>query len=128
MIPKILEDLQNPAVITAGATVIIALIGILKFVIPSQKTKRGVSRREMINIVKEDIHILTSSTQGRAAWQRTVAISQKYEGGGLGPKIGTLAELLAVRDSKYKANKWIELISVALEELIQEGYRGKLGL
>ena len=123
MLLRIIEDLQNPVVITAWATAIIALIAILKFVIFPKKSKR-----EMINIVKDDIHILTSSTQGRTAWQRTVAISQEYEGDGLGPKIGTLAELLAVKDSKYRENKWIELISVALEELIQEGHRGKLGL
>ena len=128
MLSKILEDLQNPVVITAWATATIALIAILKFVIPSKKLQPERSKREMINIVKDDIHILIASTQGRVVWQRTVTISQEYEGGGLGPKIGTLAELLAVKDSKYRENKWIELISVALEELIQEGHRGKLGL
>ena len=82
----------------------------------------------MIDIIKDDVLILISSVQGRAIWQKTVFISRKYQGNGKGPKVGTLAELLAVKDSKYKADEWQWLIPVALEELKNEGYRDKMGL
>ena len=134
---EIIEFLKNPALVGVGAlsAAVVAIIAILKFVIPKKKTQRQKSiepkkttKREMIDIIKDDVLILISSVQGRAIWQETVFISQKYQGNGKGPKVGTLAELLSVKDSRYKEDKWQWLIPVALEELKREGYGDKLGL
>ena len=132
---EIIEFLKNPALVGAWAAVIVAIITVLKFVVPRKKSKRlksvtsaKATKREMIDIIKDDVLILISSVQGRAIWQKTVFISRKYQGNGKGPKVGTLAELLAVKDSKYKEDEWQWLIPVALEELKREGYRENLGL
>ena len=132
---KIIEFLEDPALVAAWAAAVVAIIAVLKFVVPKKKTERLKSvvpkkptKREMIEIIKDDVLILISSVQGRAIWQKTVYISQMYQGDGKGPKVGTLAELLAVKDSKYKEDEWQWLIPVALEKLKNEGYRDKLGL
>lgn len=121
--------------IGALAAAVVAIIAVLKFIASRKKIERlkgvvpeQITKREMINRIKDDVLILISSVEGRAIWQKTVFISQKYQGNGKGPKVGTLAELLAVKDSKYKEDEWQWLIPVALEELKREGYRSSLGL
>ena len=135
MIEEMLANFENPAFVGAWAAVVVAIITVLKFVVPRKKSKRlksitpqKTTKREMIDIIKDDVLILISSVQGRTIWQKTVFISQKYQGNGKGPKVGTLAELLAVKDSKYKEDEWQWLIPVALEELKRDGYRENLGL
>ena len=86
---------------------------------------------------------MVSSVQGGVAWREIVALSQTYEGAGIGPRVDTLTELLGVNaeskfisklksmfklKSKYKKDKWMMQIPVALEELKKEGHRVNLGL
>lgn len=84
----------------------------------------------MVDILKVELLLLVSSLQGRMIWTETVKMSQTFEGGGIGPRVGRLAELLGSHadsrskigskfkfKSRYKKDKWMWLIPVALEEL-----------
>ena len=85
------------------------------------------STREMIDIVKADILVLTSAADGRKKWQNIFKTAQTLEG--LGPHIRQLAGLLATkkvgmkRDKKYLSVKWVWIIPAAIEELHNEGYK-----
>ena len=79
----------------------------------------------MVDILKIEILRVVSSVQGRDLWLKMVALSKEFEGGGIGPRADSLADLLG---SKYKRKKWLWLIPVALEELKREGYGNLLGL
>ena len=116
--------------ISAVAAAISAFLAGLAFLF-----SRRVSRREMVDILKLEILKVVSTVQGREAWLTMVAVSQRYDGAGVGPRMDRLAGLLGVmyqskrkRKSKYQKDKWMALLPIALEELKQEGYRGLLGM
>lgn len=96
---------------------------------------RRVSRRERVDILKLETLQVVSTVQGREAWIKIVTISRMYEGGGVGPRMESLAGLLGImyqskrkRKSKYQKDKWVALLPIALEELKKEGYRNLLGM
>ena len=146
---KIVEYLNNPVHVSATAAALSALCALLTFLF--FLLSRRISRQEMVDILKLEILQVVSTVQGREAWITTVNISQKYEGGGVGPQINRLAGLLGVIYSdnsnapfysrlkaklksklklknKYEKDKWMALLPIALEELKKEGYKDLLGM
>ena len=79
--------------------------------------------RQMIDITKADILVLTSGVQGRESWKATSNLSQEFEGGNIGPRTDRLAKLLSVRSKRYLKDKWLWIIPAAVEELRNEGFK-----
>lgn len=115
---------ENSALWSAVAACISAFFAGLTIYFTNKK-----STREMIDIVKADILVLTSDLDGRRIWKETSDRSQQLEGGGRGPRIQRFADLLATkrkkkkRDKRYLRGKWIWIIPAAMEELRKEGYK-----
>ena len=132
--------------ISAAAAAISAFFAGLAFLF-----SKRVSRRDMVDTLKLEILLLVSVVEGKEAWITMVNISQRYEGGGVGPRIDRLAGLLGVMyksnpnapfysrlkaklasklklKNKYEKDKWVILLPIALEELKREGYKDLLGL
>ena len=111
---------DTAVIVSAMAAAISAFCALLSFLF-----SRKLSRREMVDIIKVEILRVVSSVQGRDAWVKIATISKTYEGGGVGPRVDSLAKLLDGK--KYKKDKWLWLIPVALEELKKDGYSNLLG-
>ena len=105
--------------ISAGAAAISAISALLAFLF-----SRRLSRRDIVDILKIEILRVISSVQGRDAWIKYHRYYLTRTGGRSGPTARTLAGLLG---RKYKKEKWMILVLVALEELKKEGYRDLLG-
>ena len=74
-------------VLAACVTVVGAIIGALKFIVSRKKTEQlksvvpeKMTKREMIEIIKDDIRILISSVQGRNIWQKNCLYLSKVSG------------------------------------------------
>ena len=113
-------DFNNVALlISAGAAAISAISALLAFLF-----LRKLSRRDMVDILKIEILRVVSSVQGREIWIKHHRRYLMHTGGHSGPTARTLVELLG---RKYKKEKWMILVLVAIEELRKEGYRDLLG-
>ena len=104
--------------ISAGAAAISAISALLAFLF-----SRRLSRRDMVDILKIEILRVVSSVQGREVWIKYHRYYLTHTGGRSGPTARTLAGLLG---RKYKKEKWMILVLVAIEELKKEGYRDLL--
>lgn len=93
---------ENSALWSAVAACISAFFAGLTIYLRTKK-----STREMIDIVKADILVFTSEADGRKAWRDISTMSQKLEGGGIGPRTIRLAELLAIKKKKRKGTESI---------------------
>lgn len=93
---------ENPALFSAVAACISAIFAGLAIYLTTKK-----STREMIDIVKADILVLTTDAESRKLWQKIFVMSQQLEGGGIGPRTDRLAEFLATKRVKRKGRKSI---------------------
>ena len=105
--------------VSAGAAAISAISALLAFLF-----SKKLSRRDMVDTLKIEILRLVSSVQGREVWIKYHRYYLTHTGGRSGPTARTLAGLLG---RKYKKEKWMILVLVAIEELRKEGYRDLLG-
>lgn len=115
---------ENPTLLSAGAACISAFFAGLTTYLTTKK-----STREMIDIVKADILVLTAGVESRELWQEIFVTSQQLEGGGIAAQTDRLAEFLAAKrknrkgEKKYLRAKWQWIIPAAIEELRNEGYK-----
>ena len=108
---------ENPAFWSAIAAFASAFFAGLTFCFT-----RRLSTREKLEIVKVDILVFTAGAERRSVWVKTSQVSQEFEGGGIGPKVERLADLLVLQHKRYKKEKWMYLIPAAIEELRKQGY------
>ena len=116
---KIVESLNDPVYVSAAVAAMSALCALLTFLF-----SRKPSRRDMVDILKIEILRVVSSVQGREVWIKYHRRYLMHTGGRSGPTARTLVGLLG---HKYKKEKWMILVLVAIEELRKEGYRDLLG-
>ena len=119
-----MEIFNNPmALVSVASATVIAICAVL-----SLWFSRKVAEQRRVDILKMEVLKIVCTVEGQKIWKTAVYVSQMYEGHGLGPKTERLAELLSVKNPKFKKDKWIRLIPVALEELKKEGNKHLLGL
>ena len=105
--------------ISAGDAAVSAICALLAFLF-----SRKLSRREMVDTLKLEILRVVSTLEGRNKWRDTVDKSY-HENNQIGASIRVLVGLLG---PDYQEQKWILLLSVAIQELKNEGNDRLLGM
>ena len=105
--------------ISTGAAAVSAICALLAFLF-----SRKLSRREMVDTLKLEILRVVSTLEGRKKWADTVKESYR-ENSQIGASIRVLVGLLG---PDYQEQKWILLLSVAIQELKNEGNDRLLGM